>query len=314
MKGAEKAMKIKIPFDRAPGESILSPIDPPPLLDINNFFILNIFRASKTTFSPFEELEIEWSISPINLSIDFADYEFTLNANDTILAESLDAFGVIPFSPHKNTLLRIRGRKRAGGSFTTLGDTISLTVDESKCMRLEVPSSVIDAEVKNAFSDIANSSAVIRLRKGVVNSNPFQIGELEVVSNWSLGSIEYYFPLEIVINNYFNGNLDVTLTITCQVNHSDTDSEFDVTINHTSDVDFDSSEDILSLGSSAIIAETADRLLPLLLDCKLKSIELQIIRMVMTYLSPFLDDHRLLAVRIIPLGNLSYIAFVLCPI
>lgn len=314
MKGVETAMKIKIPFDRAPGDSILAPIDPPPLLDINNFFILNIFRASKTTFIPFEELEIEWSISPINLNVDFADYEFTLNAHDATLAESIDASGVIQFSPHKNTLLRIRGRKRAGGSFTTLGDTITLTVDESKCKKQEIAGSIIDFFVKDAFSDINNSTASIRLRKGVLKTVPRTIGELEIVSNWNLGYIEYYFPLEVVMNNFFNADLDVTLTLTCQVNHSDKDSELDVTIDHTSNVNFDASEDILSSGASVIVAKTANKLVPLLLDCELKSIELLFIREIMGLISDELSIHRLLDVRIVPLGNLSHIVIVLCPI
>ena len=296
-------MRISVSANSLSDNGLLTPIDPPPPLDIDDLFELELFRTSKTTFFPFEEIDVQWSIRAKTANTEFDDYLFTLVATDNILVNDLPASGMATFSPHKNTLLKIQGRHRTRGGVNTLGQGIALSVDESSCLVREFPRVVFDDIVNTALTGLTSQTAEIRLQG-------------EVRSTWKLGSIEYYFPLELVLNNFFNGDLDVKIELTFAVHHNGSQSELEVNIDHASDVNFHGLEDVLSLGSSAIIAATANRMVPLILECEMRQQEIQVVRSFMAFLRRDLDTHRLLAVRVAPLGNsrLANIAFVLCPL
>ena len=296
-------MRISVSADTLSGNGLLTPIDPPPPLDIDDLFDLVIFRTSKTTFKPFEEINVEWSIRAKDSNTEFDDFLFSLVATDTVLADDIDASGRFTFAPHKNTLLKIRGRHRTRGGINTLEHGIALTVDESDCLVREFLRDVLDGAVNTTLTGLTSQTPELRLRG-------------EVVSTWKLGSIEYHFPLELVLNNFFNGDLDVDIDLTFDVHHDGSESELEVTIDHSSDVNFHWLEDALSLGSTAIIAATADRMVPLILECELRQQEIQIIRVFMAFLQRDLDTHRLLDVRVIPRGNsrLATLDFILCPL
>lgn len=296
-------MRINVSANTLTDDGLLAPVDPQPPLDINALFDLVSFRASKTTFSPFEEIEIEWSIKPKDPNTEFGDFLFSLVATSAVLVDDLNASSTFTFSPHKNTLLKIQGHHRGRGGATTLGHGIALSVDESSCLVQEFLRVVLDEAVKTALSNLTSQTAELRLRG-------------TVVSTWNLGSIEYYFPLELVLPNFYNGDVDVNIVIKFDVHHDGRKSDLEVMINHSSDVNFHWAEDIFSFGGSAIIANTADRLVPLILECETGKLELQIIRLFLAFLGRAVDTHRLLDVRVVPLGSprLDIIAFILCPL
>lgn len=260
------------------------------------------FEVSKTTFTPFEEIEVEWRIRSKRDDIQFEDYIFSLVATEGIIEEELDSRDKIFFNPHKNTLLRIRGRKRLQGrGTTTLGSGIALTVDESDCSVREISGSLFDFQVREQLSDFTSSTSSIRLRD-------------DVVAIWHSGYIEYKLPLELVLNNFFNGDLDIKVEIRFKVHHEGEQTDLEVNITHNSNANFHFLEDILSGGSSAIIAKTVNKMLPLVLNCELAKVEELIVRQLINFLGSLLDTHRLLAVRVVPLGNLNHLSLVLCPL
>ena len=88
-----------------------------------------------------------------------------------------------------------------------------------------------------------------------------------------------------------------------------------MSIEHASNVDFDTVENILSLGNASTAAKTANRLLPLVLDCRVSVLEREIVRLLLSFIQPWLGTHRLLYVRPVPLPDgFSYLAVALCPL
>lgn len=278
------------------------PINPPPPIDLDELFELKVFRVSKTSVDPFEEIQIQWDIQINKEGTSFDDYHFSLVSTEINLIDDLEASGTVTFAPNKNTLLRIQGRKRGvGRNLLTLGSGIALTVDELDTIVIPLPARVIDYMAEDKLKEFTSSTASIRL-KG------------EPTSNWSVFSIEYKFPLEIVINNFFNGDLDLKINIFFDVIHEAIGSTLDVTITHSSDVDFHLAEDIFSFGHTASIAKTIEKLLPLILDCKFKDIEKSIINELRQLIGTRSDTHRLLDVRIIVDGNFTRLEIVLSPL
>ncbi|MBW9207544.1 hypothetical protein KV097_16520 [Mumia sp. zg.B17] len=300
------------PQDIFPGDE-LPPVDVPPV-DINDFFELRTFSTSSTTFEPFERLSAEWSIVERSENVLASDYNFSLVGSEGIIHDDISASGVVSFALHSNTLLRIQGRRRGGGMAATVGQGIGLTVDESDCRILEVPSQILNGVVEHGMSGLVSDAASIRRRTYVVPGT-LQVAEREVVSTWQLGSIRYDFPLALVLNNMFDGDLDVSLTARFAVDHEDEESYLEVDVAHSSHVDFAAAEDILSFGNTSSVARTANRLMPMILDFVAERIEGQAIQAFFAVLAAtsLRETHRLVAVRVVPLENFSYLAIVMCP-
>lgn len=289
----------------------VAPVDPLRPPDVNDHFQLAL-ETSATTITPFDAVEVDWVITEQG-RVRAQDYVFDLVHTFGVLSQDVDTTGSLSFNPHRNTLLRVHGRRRGQGGPATLGTSVAITIDESSCQTLELPAILIDGLVKTRLTDLTSDTASLRLRKRVVSLNPVTRVEMEVGSTWKPGSITYDFPMEVVINNFFNADLDVDVTIKPIVHHDGNDTDLEVTITHNSDVDFDTFEDIASLGHSATAAKTADKLLPLVIAAAAREAERELVRQVLAYLRPRLETHRLLAVRVVPNGNLSYLSLVLCP-
>lgn len=313
-------MRIRISTGGLSG-GVLAPIDPPPPIDINDLFDLEFLTASKTTFKPFEEIEIEWSITSKDPDNVFSEHVFSIMATEGVLANDVGPTGSITFTPLKNTLVRVQGRKRSGGNKSTLGTGLALAVDESNCQFVEILQTTFDALVFAELDKITTNNAEIRLRRV---PDPDSIGptgvptatiELQPVATWTTESINYYFPLEIDLENFFNADLDVSLEIQFQVDNDQSGFDLDVTIDHDSDVDFSAFEDVVSLGHSATVAKTLDKVLPLLFDCTTTQMERDVLRAILQHpgvARGIEDNKRLLAFRIVPLGNFTHLSIVLC--
>jgi hypothetical protein len=114
-------MRIRIPTGRPGIGGVFEPIDPPPLLDIDDFFTLETLAASKTTFTPFEEVTITWAINPKDPGTTFADFAFSLVTQDGDLVSVIGPTGSHRFNPQKSTLVRVRGRRGGGAPPATRG-------------------------------------------------------------------------------------------------------------------------------------------------------------------------------------------------
>jgi hypothetical protein len=285
-----------------------------PPFDINDFFELEEFRTSSTTFEPFQTLTATWSIVERSAAVSASNYIFSLISSAGVLQDDIGRSGVVNFAPYSNTLLRVQGRRRGGGTGVTIGQGIALMVDESNCRTLEIPSIIVDGIIKRAMSQLVSDGASIRLRRYLVPGT-YQVAEREVTSTWQVGSIRYDLPLTLVLNNMFDGDLDVSLTARFAVDHEGDQSYLEVNISHSSNVDFSAAEDIFSLGNTSSVARTANRLLPLVLNCVVEHIEGEAIQAYFAVLAAtnLRETHRLLAVRVVPLDNFSYLAIVLCP-
>lgn len=298
-------MRISVTHGTHGDGGVLAPIDPPPVSEIDDLFELVRFDASPRTFTPFHDVVVSWEIVPRTDDVGFEDYVFSLVTTEGTAVEELEsATGSAVLHPTRNTLVRIRGRRRLQGrGVTTLGQGLALTADTSDCITREIPSFLLDALFAQRVADLTSSTASLRTR-----------GNEEVVADWGERRIRYRLPLELVLNNFFNGDVDITLELTFRVHHDDDESELEVTIDHDSDANFHFLEDIASVGTSAIVAKTLRKMLPLLLDCITSKVEEIVVRQMVTFIRPLLSTHRLLMVDIVPAGNLSYLSLVLCPL
>jgi hypothetical protein len=293
-----------------PGDE-LTPIDPPPPPNINDFFTL----VSPAEVKPFHQVEVTWSIQPED-DVEFSDFIFTLVAGAREVETNLSQDGLSRVSIAESVIVRIVGRHDGSGGSSTLGQGVIVRIDDSECEEIEIASVIVDALVVGRLSQITSEASELRLRRriGVTPGGQPTVVEREVESTWELGVIKYYFPLEVVINNFFNADLDVRLEIRFSVTHAEDNTDLDVTITHSSDVDFSTVENILSLGNSSTAATTANRLIPLILDCRVRGAEQDILRQVLAFLGNRLDTHRLLYLHVVPLDGFSYLAIGLCPI
>ena len=315
-------MKVTLgPVDTGAG-SVFAPVEPipgdppPPDDNIGDFFRLDEFRISKTTFVPFEQLDLDWAISQTGSTINLNDYRFALAGRppqrtiENDLESTIAAGGVHPPGTISGTLqvtlfeetrLWIMGAPRGTNAWQTLGSSISMTVDTSACTTLPpISQEVVDAEVTSELSNLTSSTASVVLR-----------GELE--ATWTESFIAYDLPLRIVLPTMFNANLDVGLRVGFRVEHRGTESDLDVSIGYSSDVTFSTWENIGSLGIAGRLEEALEGLMPLILECVKSSGEAGLMRSILTLISLFGNGDRLLAVRIIPEDPLGKIEVVVCP-
>lgn len=310
-------MRINVTGRGPTDGEIVTPIDPPPPLDINEFFELRSLGASATDVVPFANVDVAWSIAARE-GVAFQDFVFDLVTYGEDPVTDIGPNGQVRLAPYRSTLVRVVGRRRGSGDRSTLGEGLVIAVDESQCETVEISSAYVNAQVIDRLTRLTSDTAELRLRRRTVPRRPPATGfhevELEVEPTWELGVVRYFFPLEVVINNFFNADLDVTIWIRFSVHHQGDDTDVEVRIEHSSEVDFDTVENILSLGHAGTAAKTANRLIPLVLACEARVLERDILREVLGFLGPRLDTHRLLAIRVVPLENFSYLAIVLCPL
>lgn len=287
-------MRIRVNANTMTDEGILTPVDPPPPINIGDLFELTSFRAQKVrsspidnSLSPFEEVRAEWIIVPKDPSTQFDNFVFSLVTTEEVLEHDINNVGSFTFAPYQSTMLSIRGRRRSGGITGVFDQKIFLTIDDSSCRREEILGFTMDSLVSNALTNLTDDTQELRLRG-------------DIKPKWTIEYIEYDIPLEIVLNNFFNGNLDVSIKLFFDVHHDGENSDLEVRIEHSSNVNFHWLEDTLSVGSASIIARTANRLIPIILDCEMSRQETQIVRQIIGVIRRRLNTHRLLDVNIVP--------------
>ncbi|WP_426625697.1 hypothetical protein ACPPVW_06470 [Leifsonia sp. McL0607] len=156
---------------------------------------------------------------------------------------------------------------------------------------------LLDDFFANWVGQIDNETAAIRFPRGI---RP----------DWQPGVIRYDMNGDLVLNNFFNGTITIRFEMTFTVTHEESTDPIDATIFHSSDVDFSWIEDVSSIGASAIIANTADKLVPVILTLIAREIERETIAELRRSLRLF-SNKRLLGIRIY--GDPAAVVFQLCP-
>ena len=287
----------------------------PPPIDINDLFELETFELSVNQVRPFEPVTIRWSIILKDNSINMADYRFRLKivGSSKTLEDDMRSSGSIVHHPIKQVLYRVTAEVRGRGSGNTLGEMLMIQVDDSNCTSVFLPKDIFHNFANSEFEKIINDIKELKRRKVVVSVNPPQTKDAEIETTFvsNTDTIKLFFPFEIDINNFFNADFDVNLDILVDVDHEELESFLDVNIHISSEVDFDTFEDIVSLGHSSTVARTANKILPMVMECRKAGIERAILNGLMSYLSLVsdLENNRLLNVNV----EDDQIIFVLCP-
>ncbi len=284
--------------------NVIGPVTPlPPSVSINERLSLDQFTVSDVTPAPFEEFDVAWVVSARTGNVDIADYHFRLKTHYEVLDHALAARGAKKVAIRAQTLLSLQAKHIGSGSWNTLGQAISMHLDDATCVFREFPGSTLD----DLF--------ITQVEQNLAATPELRLSQAGVQSTWHATHVEYKIPMTIVLDNYFNGDLDVVWKVYFDVAYdSNEDCQLDVSIFSAQGANFSWYEDVLSLGSSAVIAETIERLMPAIMRCTAGDAERTIAAGLCAYLDvgDFLDDHRLLSVRVLQLVNNNTLQFVLC--
>jgi hypothetical protein len=276
---------------------------------MDEFFILELFSSSKTSVRPFEEIEITWSIKTVDENLDFDDFRFVLevNSDGKAILDNLEGAGSYKYIVHSNIRFSIKVFHRSQGLKGYLTKSLTISVDSSNAIIKEIPQILIDPIVDNLVSQLLNEQPTLRKR----NKDNL------IESSWSTKSITFHLPLDIVLNNFHNGDLDIKIETKFSVDFNGSDPILDVTlsINHL-DADFSTFEDVTSFGNSATIAAVIEELVPYILINNLRNIERSIIELIgdLIFSQSDLEDHLFHSVRVIPDESASRVEFYFFPI
>ncbi|WP_344137013.1 hypothetical protein [Pedococcus bigeumensis] len=272
-------------------------------MSINERLSLDQFTVSDASPAPFEEFQVTWAISAASANVDVADYQFRLRTHYQILDPGLPTQGTVNTAIRARTLLSLQAKHTGSGTWHTLGQAISMGLDESTCTFREFPGALLD----ELFST--------QVEQHLAAAPELWLAGAGVQPSWHTTHVEYKIPITMVLDNYFNGDLDIVWKLHFGVEYdSRQECQLDVSISSAGAANFSWYEDLLSLGSSAIIAGTVERLMPAILRCVVRDAERAIASGLCAYLDVgnFLDEHRLLSVQILPSGNINTLRFVLC--
>ncbi|MCP3973005.1 MAG: hypothetical protein GY926_01785 [bacterium] len=291
--------------NEAQGGLIATPVDPYPPNEFESRYRLNYFEASADEVPPFTPIEITWSIDPVGSSIDPNDLAVWLTSpHGVVHARDLPLEGCTTYRPTKTALLFLQLRTRQGRHIGTFDERRQIRTDETECIRVGIAASLVGSIAEQRIRQLDQASQMLRVR-----------GDDAISASWDWFRVTFNIPLEVVINDFFNADLDVSLTLQIGVRHTGDTTELDVTVRHESKLDFSLAEDILSLGSSGIVAKTANHLLPLIIGCEARALERDIARQLVAVIEGRLTGRRLQDARIHPDGDPGgpRIELVLCP-
>ncbi|MEO0983573.1 MAG: hypothetical protein AAFX03_13085 [Pseudomonadota bacterium] len=256
-------MKIKIP-DIAVGRGGIGdagnrvhiPID---RTNINDFFQLDRFEVAPLDPEPFDTVRIEWAISPLSASVDVSDFTFDLLGLGNEARENIPLTGSAIYRPVMSSGVRINGR-RSGGARSPLGDIKLVQLNKSNCLRLEFPTEIFDSVLSDELDALQADFPELRQR-----------GAFESV----VGSdfIQYRIPLKLVIDGFFDADLNVEIRARVLLAHFEDRAEMDLVLSQSSDAIFSTAEDIFSFGQTGKVEKLIERIVPLLLRPKLRDIE-----------------------------------------
>ncbi|SMO72782.1 hypothetical protein [Fodinibius sediminis] len=292
-------MKIKLDPNLIRDDGVILP--PPTIPDLREVLEVAEFEVSKSTVSPCEEIQANWEIRAKQNNVNLSDFQFRLRVHYANINNDIPARGSEDFSVFKDTSLSLLARRlNSGNLWSPIGEPRQIAVEGENQIR-DISQSVIDSLAFRQMNKEINGIRYLRFRS-------------DIESTWHNNRIEYKLPLEIVINNFFNGDLDITLELYIRAElDDDNETSLEVRIESDENANFHWLEDIISLGHSATVAKTIEKLLPVIMGYVTRDAERIFLQEIRKYLTKdYLDDRRLMEVRITPSGNLGYIQFLFC--
>ena len=311
-------MRMSIGRRETAAGPIFSPLDPVPgeppgdRDTINDFFQLTDLRSSQTTYQPFASVEIDWNITDAGI-IAFPNYRFGLFASPperplhSDLEETIPTGGVhiagsysgsVRSTLFRETTMWIMGTPRGGNAWQTLGSPMNVSPDTSGCTVLPIPGTFIDAAVTEEVTHLTSETASVVLRG-------------EVTPTWIPSYISYSIPLRLVLNGFFNADIDLVIRVGFDVIHHPAVSDIDVSIGYDFDVVFGTWEHIGGLGVTGRIEEAIEGILPLILECVKSSGERQLMDAILDRIEGRANE-RLLQIRIVDDLNDQKVEIVTC--
>ena len=279
-RGAEFVIgDVLVPID-SPG------FDLPPPIDLNDLLVLDGLSVSQASVTPFQEVDVSWSVSAKAAGTELADFVFTLVTGQGVPIDDVGPSGTQRITVLEPASVMIQARKRSGGNRQRIGEGVSIAVDDTACQKIEFDQRFIDAVVFKAVEELQAGEARIRPRTAPDPNSvgpqgfPTQTIELVPSATWHPGFVDYEFPLRFVIDNFFDADLDLRARLLIGVDHGGAQPHLDVTMKLSGHVDFDTVADIVSTGKTAVIAKTLNKVLPLVLECRRGAAE----RALLTYL------------------------------
>lgn len=314
-------MKINItPGKLNQGELLIddrNPIPPFPGIDINDLFDLEIFELSKNNVKPFQLVTLKWSIVAKKQNINIADYRFRLKviSPKEIIDSDLEPSGESTHHPISGLLYQITGERRGIGNGKTLGKFIQLIVDKSNCFTELLPKNIFLGLVRVEYDKLINEIKELKRGQKIISTDPVVYGDKEVTLDFDAipNKMHLFFPFMLDIPFFFNADFDVKIQLKIRVTHEDLETSLSVDANISSDVSFSVGEHILSGGNAFSVQKTADKLMPIILECKRPNIEKGVLRSLLSYIDNLtnLTKNRLLKIH---LNTENQISFVFCPI
>lgn len=283
----------------------LNPVERPlPEFDINSILKIERFTVSNSRPFPFENFEVDWLVTAAKNDINIADYQFRIKSHYDILADNIGNQGQISISIYNQTLLRVQASFIGSYKWYTLGNPITMPIDVSNCEEKDFPGVLLDDSLSDTTIAELENIPALRLRSGK-----------EVEATWHNQYIEYKIPLEIVLNNFFNGDLDITWKVYFRIDYdSNSDCNLEVFISSNEDANFHWLEDLTTLGHTATIAATIERLMPTIMQPIISRAELAIANGLLTYLglNNYFDTHKMMSVSIMPNLPFNHLKFMFC--
>lgn len=256
-------------------------------------FNLEVFEASVNPAPPMMNNNISWRITVIDQTTAIGNYEFRLNAFGHILNEAIDPEGSIDIFQKSATLATISVRRRnTGESWRAFGESLRIGFDETGCETIENWGPFLEDAVIQSFQTRLSGIAALRFKAGS-----------ETKVDWTAQRIRFKFPLEVVLNNFFNADFMLEMEIRFKVDPRPNGSVISAEVEFESNVNFHWLEDVGSGGSAPIIAFTLNKFMPTLLDCMKGEVEASI-------LEAILDDRVGQAIAQLPGGDVFQIRIV----
>ena len=279
-------MKLRLSDRFGPQDGgVFVPGDPlPPTISTSDLFEVELFEAADNPGLPMRENTLSWRVVAKDASTNMDDYEFRMTVFGHFTLWPVEPEGTTSFRQNRDTLALLWVRK-GGGSWVSFDTAVTLPLDKSACVDVEILGLLLQGTVFEQINRILNAEDTLRYRRVVVPKDPNQPNnglkktvQLEPSVDWSVQRVKFTLPLEIVLDNFFNGDLDVTMEVRFDVDVTGPESAVDVQVSFTADTNFSGGEDVLSLGHTATIAAVLDRMIPPLLKCKSPRIEAEILR------------------------------------
>ncbi len=230
-------------------------------LQVNDYFDLVVFELSEPEVTPAEPVTVSWEIQPKRDDINLSDFSFSLFGPGANELKNLDLSGSTDVLPLDTSFLYIKGRK-IGSQTSPLGNPLQILVNKDECTIGYIPAEIIDLQFEEELDALLATFPEIKRR-----------GSAPLKAEWTPYDFRYDVPLKLVINNFFDADIDLSLMVTFSVDNSQEDTEFDVTVTPGINAKYSWAEKFFSFGAASEIEALVERLFPLIFRSQAQEVE-----------------------------------------